>query len=70
MGKAKKVDKKPAKVVATKQPKKVKKYLGKVITPVLYDGKFGKYMAAHMDDKLVLKENGKPYEFKYLGEWV
>lgn len=63
-----------AKTAAGKKTQRVRMYEGKVVKPVLFDGKntgLGKYMAASIDDVLVINpKTGKPYEYKSLGESV
>lgn len=46
---------------------------GKKVIPVLYNGRavgHGKYFAAEVDGKFILDANGKPMEFKQVGELV
>lgn len=43
---------------------------GKVVKPVLYNGRangHGKYIAAEVDGKFVTDKNGKPLPFKSVG---
>ena len=49
---------------------KVRKFEGKIVKPCLYNGKWlghGKYLAAMIDDQLVLDKDGKPILFHSLG---
>ena len=45
---------------------------GTKVTPTLYDGSHGKYIAAVIDNQILKSENGRPIEFKNAGklEWV
>lgn len=56
-----------------KQPQKVRKLEGKLVKMVLYNGRnlgHGKYFAGEVDGKLVEDANGKPVQFRSIGELV
>lgn len=63
-----------AKTAAGKKSQRVHMHEGQVVKPVLFDGKntgSGKYMAASIDDVLVINpKTGKPYEYKTFGVLV
>ncbi len=69
MGKAKKAttEKKYVAPKVTKKPQPIRIYDGKKVLPTLYDGRFGKFLAATIDGKLVLTKTGKPYCYRDLG---
>ena len=62
----------PKKTTAGKIPQKVRMLNGQKVTSTLYDGQFGKYMAAVVNDQLLRSESGRPVEWKNAGtlEWV
>jgi len=54
-------------------PQRVRMYKGQKVTPTLYDGPEGKYMASIVNDQLLRNEiTGRPIEFKNAGklEWI
>lgn len=58
---------------AKKNHGKVRMLNGKKVVPVLYNGHgagHGKYFAGAVDDVLVLDEDGRPKQFREIGELV
>lgn len=57
------------------QPQRVRKLNGVKVTPVLYNGVacgHGKYFTGAIDNKIIEDENGKPMQYRLIGEleWV
>ena len=51
-------------------PQKLRRLNGKVVRPVLYNGRalgHGKYFAGEVDNQLVCDAQGKPFYFKTIG---
>lgn len=57
----------PKKTANGKVPQKVRILNGKIIRPTLYDGSYGKYMAATIEDKILYSDSGRPIEYKNAG---
>lgn len=62
----------PKKTTGQKQPQRVRILNGQKLVATLYDGQFGKYIAAKLNDDLLLQDNGRPLEFKNAGtlDWM
>lgn len=48
------------------KPITYKQLNGKIIKPVLYVGKFGKYMAGAIDGEILEEKNGRPIPYKQI----
>ena len=57
---------------SSKGPQRLRMLNGKQVKPTRYDGPYGKFMAATLNDQIIRDNNGRPLEFRQTGklEWV
>lgn len=53
---------------SAKQQQRIRVLDGKTVKPTLYDGQYGKYMAATINDQILRSDSGRPIEYKNAGK--